>query len=346
MRFHRPRGLRSHPKVSVVIPCYQYGRFLPTAVESVLAQTEVEVEVVIVDDASPDDSAQVAHALAAKDSRVRVVAHGVNLGHIATYNDGLSQVCGDYVVLLSADDALVTGSLARAVALLQAHPRVGLVYGYSVPFSDEVREVAPRVRSWSTWNGRDWLARMCRRAENPISTPEVVMRREAWDEIGGYDPRVPAAADMLVWFRTAARWDIGRVNCEAQAQYRVHGDNMHLTTYSGMLRDLREQRQVFSILVKDAAAYLEGSQQLELAARRALARRALRLASAERLSPDGAALTEEYRRFAARTLPDELRTWSWRARRAGDSLLESRVVTPVRRVVEHVVWRRWRRYGI
>src|SRR5262245_16993901 len=115
--------------VSVVIPCYNYGHYLPDAVGSALSQDGVEVEVVIVDDKSTDNSAEVAAALAAGDPRVRLIRHETNLRHIATYNDGLDAVTGDYVLLLSADDLLTPGALHRAAQLMEAEPTVGMVYG-------------------------------------------------------------------------------------------------------------------------------------------------------------------------------------------------------------------------
>ncbi|MGZ4476136.1 MAG: glycosyltransferase family 2 protein, partial [Nocardioides sp.] len=129
MTRRRPVPLRTRPRVSVVVPCYNYGRYLPDAVGSALDQSGLDVDVLIVDDCSTDDSAAVALRLADADPRVRLLRHETNRGHIQTYNDGLAAVTGDYVVLLSADDLLTPDSLTRAVALMEAHPRVGLVYG-------------------------------------------------------------------------------------------------------------------------------------------------------------------------------------------------------------------------
>src|ERR1700710_2937043 len=103
MRRHKARPLTTRPRVSVVIPCYNYGKYLSAAVNSALGQDGVEVDVLIVDDASPDGSVEIARDLAAADPRVRVLAHEQNKGHLATYNDGLREVDGTYVVLLSAD---------------------------------------------------------------------------------------------------------------------------------------------------------------------------------------------------------------------------------------------------
>ncbi len=143
--------------VSVVIPCYNYGHFLENAVSSVLDDQEgVDVRILIIDDASPDSSADVAVKIAASDPRVEVVIHSTNKGHIATYNEGLLDWAdGDYSVMLSADDWLTPGALQRATDLLDAHPGVGFVYGQSVWIEDGAPLPTPRtrVRGWSVWPG-------------------------------------------------------------------------------------------------------------------------------------------------------------------------------------------------
>ena len=154
----------SRATVSVVIPCYGYGRFLPECVRSVLNQDGVDVRVLIIDDASPDDSAAVATRLAEEDERVEVRRHRVNQGHIATYNEGLLQWAdGDYSVLISADDLLTKGSLARATSVLETHPDVGFVYGHAAYWKDDTPLPAARTEVVGTtiWPGREWLRHVC-----------------------------------------------------------------------------------------------------------------------------------------------------------------------------------------
>ena len=148
MRLAAPRQGVRIPRVSVVIPCYNYGRYLPDAVASALGQVGVDVDVLIVDDASPDGSAEVAGRLAAGDPRITVVRHEVNRGHIQTYNDGLDRTTGEFVVLLSADDLLAPGALSRATALMDCNPSVGFVYGLPQAFTDV--PPAPKGRRGST----------------------------------------------------------------------------------------------------------------------------------------------------------------------------------------------------
>src|SRR5688500_9202830 len=121
------------PTVDVIVPCYNYGSMLAACVQSVLAQESVEVRVIVMDDASRDETEAVGRPLAA-DPRVVFRRHALNQGHIATYNEALKMVVADYCMVLSADDLLTAGALARATRLMQSNPQVGLVYGRDIPF--------------------------------------------------------------------------------------------------------------------------------------------------------------------------------------------------------------------
>ena len=81
--------------IDVIVPCYNYAHYLRECVESVLGQSHSDVRVLIIDDASPDDTANVAAALSAADARVAVITHERNKGHIATYNEGIEWAAAD-----------------------------------------------------------------------------------------------------------------------------------------------------------------------------------------------------------------------------------------------------------
>ena len=238
--------------VSVVIPCYKYGHFLEEAVSSVLDDQEgVDVRVLIIDDASPDDSADMARKIAVRDPRIEVIVHAANRGNIATFNEGLLEWAdGDYCVLMSADDRLTPGALRRARDLLDAHPGVGFVYGHPLWIMDgeALPTARTRVRGWSVWPGQWWLERRFRDAENPITSPEVVVRTSVHKRVGGYDARLPHAADMELWMRLAATADVGFVRGVDQAYYRLHQQNMR-KAYDALM-DLRERRLVFETVLE------------------------------------------------------------------------------------------------
>ena len=338
------------PTVSVVVPCYNYGRFLPAAVRSALDQSGVEVDVLVVDDASTDDSAEVAAALAAADPRVSVLVHETNAGHIQTYNDGLARAKGEYVALLSADDLLTPDSLSRSVALMEQHPEVGLTYGPVATFVDQPPPLAPVRATWTVWEGEEWLRRVCRRGRNTIVNPEALMRTSVLRRIGGYDPAHPHAADLNLWLRAATIARIGRVNGPVQACYREHGGNMHRTRFAGVLTDLRESRRVFDEVLDHLFA--EGRDveaDLWATARTALAREALLVTARAQADGDPENSAEELLAVAAECWPPVTRSARWRAcrrrQRGGLRRGERRFLLAVDDVRWRVRWRRWRRWG-
>lgn len=355
MRILRARRLSVGATVTVVIPCYNYGHYLPALVADVLAQKRVNVRVIIVDDASTDDSASVAARLAAGDTRVRVVSHDSNKGHIATYNDGLALIETEFGMLLSADDLIAPGALARAIDLMTAHPRVGMVYGYPKDFSDPEELGGEKISpftTWTVWGGHEWIRLACRRGRNFILSPEVVMRTAAIREIGGYNPRLPHSGDLEYWLRTAATWDVGRINGPTQAYYRVHGENMHLTQFATMVVDLKHRLEAFQVLDSPApAAHLVNGSGLLARARRAMAKESLKLAErelAQRGAPQTAAGLEEF----AATLSGGAR-FGRRSARLQRKLREAADgVSPSRRQAMLELWRtqldrvRWRLWAV
>ena len=119
---------------SIIVPCYKYGHFLRECVESILTQSIRDVQVMIVNDASPDGTATIAAELSRADTRVTVLTHASNKGHIASYNEALALIDGKYSLVLSADDLLTPGALERAAAALDAYPNVALCFGDDIPF--------------------------------------------------------------------------------------------------------------------------------------------------------------------------------------------------------------------
>ncbi|QGN33872.1 glycosyltransferase [Microlunatus sp. Gsoil 973] len=352
MQVTLPKPLRSRPLVSVVVPCYNYGHYLPQAVDSILSQQGVDLEVIIVDDQSTDGSELVAAELAAGNPCVRVIRNEVNKRHIATYNTGLAEITGDYVVLLSADDMLAEGALARATALMEQYPSVGLVYGYCPDFTD-VPEPSNPARTWSVWNGIDWLRAVAHRGDNVVINPEVVMRASVMKDLVGYDPAFPHAADLLLWLQSAAISDIGRVN-GVQAYYRTHAKQMHVTDYAGTLTDMRERAALYRAFFTDEGrgAQLPGAHRMLRNALRATAKEAVWCAVLARIADDtvGGSDSDAFREFALANYPKIRQTILWRdleRRRTGRTpIIPDRQLRFAYRAKWAVKWRIWRRWGL
>lgn len=263
----------------MVIPCFNYARFLATAVRSVTSQTEVDVDVLIIDDCSTDGTAQLAAALAEEDQRISVVVHPRNLGHIATFNEGIASAEGDYLVLLSADDLLTRGALARATALLDAHPSVGFVYGSVTAFEgDSVPPAREGDDGWTIWTGHEWITERCRIGANAACSPEVVMRTSIQHQIGDYRAELPHSADMEMWLRAAAVADVGRIEGADQAYYRGHPDSLSRSLCVRPTDDLRARHEAFAAVLGPSSS-VQGAAELYSEVRRALASAALRQAT-------------------------------------------------------------------
>ena len=235
------------PTVSVIVPCYNYAEFLPRCLGSILDQPGVDVSVLVIDDCSSDDTSAVAAALSASDPRVEVRRHDVNQGHIATYNEGLEWAGGDYVVLISADDLMTPGSLARATRVMDRNPRVGMVYGRPLyaPSDEPLPTPTGRWKGTTIWPGLRWIDQRARTGTNCISSPEVVVRGSVHRAIGGYKPSLPHSGDLEVWLRVAAVSDIAYVKGIPQAIYRVHPRSMLRSNYADPLVDLVHRKAAF-----------------------------------------------------------------------------------------------------
>lgn len=236
------------PVVSVVVPCYNYGRYLPDCVRSIVSQEGVRVKVLIIDDCSTDDSAEVAARLAEQYDDVEFRRHAQNKGHIATYNEGLlGWADGEYVTLLSADDELTPGSLLRSVALMAAHPEVGMVYGGIEEFGEgiplKISSRGPEGRV--VYDRRTWLRKRCLEAVNVVPTPGTVLRTSVQLAAGGYDPVLTHAGDFEMWLRVAAISDLGYIRGVPQGRYRLHDASMSYGVYQDRFGDIAQRKLVF-----------------------------------------------------------------------------------------------------
>lgn len=265
-------------RVDVFIPCYNYGHLLARCVDSVLSQEGVQVRVLIIDDTSTDRSLEEAYRIAAQDPRVSVLAHPVNKGHIATYNDGIAWVSAPYMVLVSADDLLAPQALARSLAIMEAQPEVGFVFGPLCQFSDggnNEAEAAAQARaadpSGSVTAGRDFIARTCREPVCLVPASGVIVRTALQRRLGGYRPELPHAGDLEMWLRMAAHADIGVLKAPT-ALTRIHTTNMRHAYYADrMIGDYRQRALAFRMFFERQAGQLADADVLAHTARRSLA---------------------------------------------------------------------------
>src|SRR6185437_6795665 len=210
------------PKVSFVVPCYKLAHLLRECVNSILSQTYKDFEVLIMDDCSPDTTAEVAASF--NDSRVQHVRNQANLGHIANYNKGIGLSRGKYVWLISADDCLRRPYLLeKYVNVMEAHPEVGFAFCPAVKLRDgkEVGTCDYSVISNhdSIFPGPELLRKLVH--ENIIVAASGLVRRQCYDKAGMFPLDMPWGGDWYLWCSFALISDAAYF-AEPMVCYREH----------------------------------------------------------------------------------------------------------------------------
>jgi amino acid adenylation domain-containing protein len=224
---HQPLVHSNHDTVSVVIPAYNSSNFLITAIESVLAQTHLPAEIIVVDDGSTDDTKVVfdgvTSALRHRDLKIKYI-YQTNQGAASARNTGIGASTGNYLVFLDSDDYLFPEAIEIGVDCLNANPDAGFVFGSYLFKSinadgsyttQKLSDDPPSVASYGTI-----LA-----AQHKIQCATAIFRRTAVEFVGGFQPSLVVMEDLHLFLSIARTFPIdfhGRVVSE----YRYHGNNL------------------------------------------------------------------------------------------------------------------------
>ena len=197
------------PRVSVCIPTYNYAHYIAGCIRSVQAQTYDDWELVIVDNQSSDNTEDVVRTF--RDPRIHFHRNDENIGLVRNWNRCMSLANGEYVAILPADDYYLPRMLERSVAMLDAHPRLGFTHS-SFRRVDAQGNLIDTKQYWES----DWtmsgLAALQRLVLHCYVVPAcVVMRRDCFREVGGFDEAFRYAVDWLMWTRLALNYDVGYV---------------------------------------------------------------------------------------------------------------------------------------
>lgn len=232
------------PVVSVVIPVHNQAGYVREAVESVLGQGFRERELILIDDASTDDSWEAIHPYGVLDG-VSLHRNERNLDCAATFNRGFRLSRGRYVAILAADDAWRPDFLERCVGALESHPEAAFAYTrVNLIGPDGVRR--PRRRDRIPHHGDrcgdDFGLILCNL--NPVPHHATVVRRSCLEEAGGYDESLVTTHDWDLWLRLSSRWPVAFLDSYL-ADYRVHEANVSLR------RSSRGEKERFIISLLD-----------------------------------------------------------------------------------------------
>jgi len=207
----------AEPRVSVIMPAYNCAATIGDAVHSVLAQSDAEVEVLVVDDGSTDGTPDV---LADFDQRVRVLRQS-NSGPAAARNRALAAAQGEYLAFLDADDLWLPGKLQAQLDYLARHPELSVVYsrwarwhvdGPSPATEPDTEGIDADASGW-IYTGM--------LLDSMIHSITALVRRNVIDDVGGFDESLRTGEDYDFWLRVTHRYRVAKL-ARTLALYRIH----------------------------------------------------------------------------------------------------------------------------
>jgi glycosyltransferase involved in cell wall biosynthesis len=231
------------PFFSIVIPAYNRARLLPATIRSVLSQTRQDFEIIVVDDASTDGTADVAAAVS---ERVQVVRLEQNRKQAAARNAGLARATGEYVAFLDSDDLWFPWTLETFAQAIDKHDQPAFVCSEGVGFRDGAALPAVERGALRTEHYEDYLHWHRRTTMGCLLPTGVVVRTQIAKDVGGFCEKLVYYEDDDIWLRLGTARGFVRIVAPACWAYRVHPQNLSKDlprVLTGMWQFLSEERQ-------------------------------------------------------------------------------------------------------
>lgn len=231
------------PLVSVIIPTYNRADLLPRAVDSILAQTLTDFELIVIDDGSTDDTQRILNVYAQQDKRVKVLINEHNCGVSCARNKGLASARGTYVSMLDSDDYAMADMLERQVRYMRKHPELAAVTGdyYSLDSFDTVPPVAPRTVVFNHFKMTPAQVRVNHLFTSTLSQSGACYKKDFLDKNAVYYNETFASAEDYDFFRQILMhrgliawanevWTINRVHFSHDKAYyqNMHRNSSHV----------------------------------------------------------------------------------------------------------------------
>ena len=230
------------PLVSVVMPVFNTAVYVGEAIESILAQTYLNFEFIIIDDASSDNSIQVINTY--QDQRIRLIVNKSNQGISLTRNRGMAEANGKYIAVFDSDDISLPHRLEKQVNFLEEHSDFGLIGGQVIPIGSDSNPVG---HPWLVPTKADEM-HILLLFTNCFAQPSVMLRKSALPE-KWYDPSFTTAGDYELWTRLL-RSTKGSNLSEPLIRYRIH--NKGITRRADKANSLHSVKKI----IKEHLAYL------------------------------------------------------------------------------------------
>ncbi len=197
------------PKVSICMPTYNRAKSLKQTLPTVLNQTFKDFELIITDDASPDNTEEVINSF--NDSRLRYYRNERNLRMPENLNKAISDAKGEYIAVFHDHDLYEPTVIEEMVALLDKDKRIGFVHTGILWLNDETKEKKNMVSSWDErTTGKTMFEKLLWSWSCPICALTMV-RKRCYDEVGLYDPKFGFISDVDMWMRMCMKYDVGYI---------------------------------------------------------------------------------------------------------------------------------------
>ena len=209
------------PQVTVIVPCYNHQAYVKNCIYSILNQTYKNIQLIVLDDGSSDDSPQILAELAAKHGFY--YEHQHNMGLCRTLNKGISLTTGKYICLLASDDLMFLDRIEKQVMAMEFRPDVAVCAGNMINIDDNNDVLAKqriRPRREVDFDDLFW-----RNVAGPAA-PTAMIRKAVLDAVGGYDPDI-RIEDMYMWLKIASHGGKVLILNDLLAYYRQHDGNLH-----------------------------------------------------------------------------------------------------------------------
>lgn len=211
------------PLISVVVASYNHAPFVQDCLRSALQQGIDKFEILVTDDGSTDGTAVQVAALA--DPRIHLHAFAQNRGACAAMNDAIRRSRGRYIAVLNSDDLFLPGKLQRQLDFLEKNPKIGAVFGWpsfiddqGQPFQDTAHK-DHSVFHQPNRSRHQWLRHFFDQG-NALCHPTALLRREVYQTVGLYDPRLAQVPDLDQWIRVCMHHEI-HVLSEPLTAFRI-----------------------------------------------------------------------------------------------------------------------------
>lgn len=230
------------PKLSVTVLNYNYGRYLARVLDSILCQTMSDFEVIVIDDCSKDNSAEIARGYLT-DPRVRFVRHEQNAGYVSSLIEGTETLSrGTFATVISADDIVVSPhAFEQQVAALERQPSAAFTFSAFQRMTAETGEITGTHRSYDEDRllpGAEFLRAYITSKDVQVLHSGCMFRLAAYREAGGYRRDFRYAVDFAMWQMLATVGDVAYIATPLYA-YGIHASQMSSST-SGVRRSTAE----------------------------------------------------------------------------------------------------------